>query len=132
MNDVKTSAERLRRLYGGESYYTVYGCEPTLHGHQQRDERKILDTALPLWDDTPINEGWLRSVGFVGGNKWPNGFGYMELEAGPNTITVSEPIDGTEEWLVGGERIPHCLMPETRGDVRQVFRKLGITLKEPA
>lgn len=85
---------------------------------------------VPADSDVAIDENFLLSLGFTSGHSWPNKFTYMEFDNGPSTITVCEPVDGTEEWCVGGERIPHDLMPETRGDARYLFLKLGITLKE--
>ena len=46
MSDVRAAAERLRRIYAGEAYYTVYGCNYLQGRHQERDERLLIDAYL--------------------------------------------------------------------------------------
>lgn len=79
----------------------------------------------PADDDEPIDEEFLRSVGFVDIDK--------------NTLQFDRdlPVDvwhggvmAEAEWSVGGERIPHELMPSTRGDLRRLASALGIELRE--
>jgi len=84
----------------------------------------------PADEDEAITEEWLRSVGFV--KDWmKNQIQFLEYENGSSTVRVHGEVDGTEEWLVGMERVPHDLMPNSRGEVRQLFRKLNIPLQEP-
>lgn len=83
-------------------------------------------------DAKPVDEEWLKSVGFRD-STYPNGFGYMWLRTtGELELTVSKPRDRAtweqEEWICEGERVPHNLMPETRGDVRRLLTALGVNL----
>jgi hypothetical protein len=64
-DDVQAAAERLRRLYNAnDSYAEVYGVEQTGAGLQQRDEQAVVAAYLALHDPTPLDETWLRAVGF--------------------------------------------------------------------
>jgi hypothetical protein len=119
--EVRAAAERLARFYGGETYYTVWGCEPTMHGHQQRDERKVLDACLPWFDETPIDEAWLGSVGF----EWDD-----ELEEYVALGNESLPLtfdNVLQRWMFGGAKVS---APRTRGDVRRLCSALSIQLKD--
>ena len=121
MNNVKAAAERLRRLYAGVPYRVVYKCEQTLGGHQQRDERKVLDAVMPWLDEQSVDEAWLRAVGFVETSDWSDG---------PQLGIVS--ITGDEVWLDDGNSgIKRACKVKTRGDVRRLCACLGITLEEP-
>lgn len=138
-DELRAAAERVRRLGAGENYSSVYGCEMTMGGHMQRDERKIVDAYLALFradDEQPIDETWLRSVG----GKRPMTpardtclvLGCFRTGACPPDgiypISYYKTPKGEPNWMVFGNVIKS---PETRGDLRLLARALGITLKEP-
>ena len=123
------AAERLRRLYGGESYYTIYGCHHTLGGEQHEDERKVINAYLAEHDPTPIDEAWLRGIGFdgpmfdmdrlalvLGRFRFTNYCGWNLWRAvGPGPAQI---------W----ERVVNDV--KTQGDFYRLAQCLGITLHE--
>lgn len=62
MSELHEAAERLHKLYGGASYRSVYRIEPTFCGHQQRDEREIVEAYLAEYDPTPLTADTFREV----------------------------------------------------------------------
>lgn len=99
-----------------------------------RDISLLADAMAAELDPTPVDEVWLRSVGF--GPIW----------AVNKMIGIVAKIDG-DEWALGTAddwpfdlyfdphgrcirtRIPS--QPKTRGDVRRLAAALGVPLKEP-
>ena len=116
--DVAKAAERLRRIWDGEKYRAVYGCEQTLGGHQAIDERKLVEAYLAEHDPTPIDEPWLRSVGIWTGEilfvNFADDDGYH--------LAINQDSYGIE-WVALGKVF------KTRGDVRRLAAALGIELK---
>jgi hypothetical protein len=125
------AAERLRRLYAGENYRTVYGTEPTGRGHQQRDEQLLIDAYLAENDETPIDKVWLWKIG---GSK----------EEHPDKVTFyrGEPLpiglwfvdDGWKAMLLSTRNFATCIVRglKTRGDWLRLAAALRIRLKPQA
>jgi hypothetical protein len=132
---VRESADRLRRIKGGESFGNVYGVSyethDTPHGavtffapivleHYLSDERSVIAAFLaehPADEDealsTPAAIDWLDSLSRVGGDL--------------SMFTVRACDDGMH--LVSGDWVsPHVA---TKGDVRRLAAVLGIDLQEP-
>lgn len=64
-DELKAAAERLRRLAANEPWANVYGSAvPPYYQHQSADEQRLIAAWLALHDETPIDEAWLKSVGF--------------------------------------------------------------------
>ncbi len=92
-------------------------------------------------DETEIDWPWLASVAEMHRDEgyWdvpPSGDVWWEIGA----ITFScEPRDMDEddremvamEWQIDGETLPDMLVPETRGHLRALCRRLGAKLKGP-
>lgn len=144
MKAIELAIERLRRLYAGvESYHEVYGCPPTGLGHQQRDERLVLDYVIaehPADDAEPVTEEWLRSVGAVDD---PAAAGSVPLEMhldftiGGRTHQMRFARDVFTERIGSWSLLPSVgagrIWPQgreiTRGRVRRLCAALGIELK---
>ena len=123
------AAERLRRLYGGASYYTIYGCHHTLGGEQHEDERKVINAYLAERDPTPIDEAWLKSVG---GKKDDHPQKITFHRDDSMSIELWNANDGWKAMLVHSSQHQSCIVRglKTRGDVRRLAQCLGITLHE--
>jgi hypothetical protein len=125
-DDVQAAAERLRRLYNAnDSYAEVYGVEQTGAGLQQRDEQAVVAAYLALHDPTPLDETWLRAVGFVAveSDMGPRYHDHYEL----GKLNLWE-FNDTGEWLVNGA---DWMGLRTRGALRMLCAALGIDLREP-
>ena len=115
--DVRKAAERLRRVYGEESQWSVYD------GHRDRasmlgsDEMTIAKAYLaehPADEAIEISEDWLRSVG---------------LRDNRMVIEFMKTNDGRWASRWHGWELPRL---KTRGQVRNLCAALGVELKEPA
>ena len=127
--ELRAAMERLRRIEAGESYYEVYGCQPTGHGHMQRDERKLVDAFMaehPADDDETVTEEWLGRVGGVKSSEYAKAF----RRAGSDDLYFF--YAGRNPFQSGLTRFFKMPVVETRGDVRRLCVALGIELKEPA
>jgi hypothetical protein len=127
-DSVQAAAERLRRLYNAnDSYAEVYGVEQTGAGLQQRDEQAVVAAYLALHDPTPLDETWLRAVGFevdVRDGRAPSMF--------LDRLRISLKWKQWTTWLKTGvnDWITMSVVA-TRGDVRRLCDALGVTLSEP-
>lgn len=86
--------------------------------------------------DQPVDEAWLRSVGFVGDDQWRVASGPTE-ESGPHLCFAFVPVEGDEEtpraWIQHYHPVKYgreCAnipipMPVTRGDVRRLLAALA-------
>jgi hypothetical protein len=138
MSDVREAAERLREyaeLIVGSVTKTV---EPNSTGYEVNngpvhwglmEPYELAAAYLAEHDETPIDEAWLRSVGFErDGRELCLFFKYDCCRA--SEIVVHSDYG----WKVGGGSVNHqSLMtlhniPKTRGDVRRLCSALGIEL----
>lgn len=135
-NDLRAAAERLRRIYAGESYQSVYGVEWIGGGFQQRDEQDIVEhflaTTRPDDGEEPTAD-WLRQVGFQSCIV----FDRLEIPArfkdGNPVVWLWHDPDGEIGWS-SEESGAALLFPAgsvwTRGQLRDLCRALQIELKE--
>ena len=66
-SELRAACERLRRLYGGEDYHSIYNVRPSEHGYQKIDEQMIVNAYLatvPVDDGEFADDDWLESIGF--------------------------------------------------------------------
>jgi len=124
-SEVKAAVERARGFFSGNL--------PSLC----HDDYKTLASAYlsshHADSETPIDEEWLRSVGFTGDDydmPMPSHAGYpgdlSMMTSGWAFITQYEKFDGEDDDSCVQVR---C---KTRGDVRRLCAALGIELKEKA
>jgi hypothetical protein len=83
----------------------------------------------PADEDTPIDSGWLKEIGFYG---YPNG---TDLKIGnyPKGNCLSRMIGERDKytiWAVNSGWLADGAEPRTRGDLRRLCAALGIELKE--
>jgi hypothetical protein len=140
-NDVQAAAERLRRLYNAnDSYAEVYGVEQTGAGLQQRDEQAVVAAYLALHDPTPLDEAWLKAVGFKRVRTTGDVSAYR---TGPQhaSLHVVSGYGGKDWWAMvvkfpadiqsDAGKYPHFdKRLSTRGDVRRLCAALGIDLTD--
>lgn len=124
MNSIQQAAERLRQFYRGDDFPREYR-----DFDRDADRKLIIDAYLAEHDPTPLDERWLRSVGFDGGEI------RMPLKK-DGTLYVNDCGDAEIELPCDSrKRDKHIVTMgdvRTRGDVRRLAAALGITLKEPA
>lgn len=119
MTSIQSAAERLRREYAGDDAYDFDGGS-----QQSMDEAALARAYLAEHDPAPIDETWLRSVGFedrMGGDLWLGDIVHWRRHSGE---VVVQPVQ-LPVWrgVVRGH-------PKTRGQLRTLCRALGIPLKE--
>lgn len=124
MNAIRQVADRLRRHR--ESWSEEYR-----NTQQGSDESTLADFALPLLDETAIDEVWLKSIGFVFPAKVRGcqQHCYAPLLPGAATSRMHCGVrsDGTVFVYVSTVDCPHI---KTRGELRLLCLGLGITLQE--
>ena len=122
---IREAAERLRRMrkesyeFDGGYPATDEGRRQSLHDHVALAEAYLSEHRAD--DHLPVDEAWLRSVGF--GQKWGDPLRYsggeIDMTWKDDRMSLAWRSD---EW---------CDLPgKTRGDVRNLAKALGITLKE--
>lgn len=86
----------------------------------------------PADDDLPIDEAWLRSIGFVDAD--PLRFALLELQVSDRPAFILIEDDLTAGFAIGGTSDPsYTHVGEgvmTRGQMRVLCRGLGAELKE--
>ena len=159
--EARAAIERLRRHEAGEPMLEIYcprkqGEEwthmaPTIAYEQLQDDRVIAARELlriaPLFDryadETPIDEAWLRSVGFLPDGEDTGEFARKIWSAGETEDYGTDPamhivwstIDDSC-WLEAYDRDGKSLAVieldgiKTRGQLRRLTDALGIELKE--
>lgn len=132
MSDVQSAAERLRRVQQGETLKAVYSNPhwAAATNYQLAHECDMAEVALaylaehPADSELPIDEEWLRSVGFEAFDE--HGSGWFKDSPGGST-RVSIGYRG--QWLVNGNEMEYAAQPKTRGDLRRLCFALGVELK---
>lgn len=86
---------------------------------------KLKDAYLAEYDDTPIDETWLKTIGFVEGTDGT--LDHLTIgdpsEVLPHTLTTYPEINS---WVYGCCSI---IAPSNRGQLRRLCKSLGIQLK---
>lgn len=108
MTDIKAAAERLRRM-----------------ANEGSDAWTLARWALPLLEETPIDEAWLMSAGFE--QLDDKGSGCFRQSADGCT-QISWGYRG--QWLVNRVELDEAAQPNTRGALRRLAMALEITLNE--
>ncbi len=122
MTAISEAAERLRDHESGGDPYPFDGG-----AMQMGDERELAKWALTLLDPTPIDDEWLRAVGF----KWHDkSVAYWLMH---HRLIVAVRLSG--QWWMEFDatysgRVGTYNDLKTRGDVRMVCRSLHIKLSE--
>jgi hypothetical protein len=128
MNDVQAAAERIRRFKAGKDAMADIWPEFDNTDLGRRIDYATLARAyLALHDPTPLDEAWLKAVGFevdVRDGKAPSMF--------LDRLRISLKWKQWTTWLKTGvnDWITMSVVA-TRGDVRRLCDALGVTLSEP-
>lgn len=103
--------------------------KPSVNNRYDNEALKLANWALPLLDETPITEEWLRSVSRSPEGKTHFYFGDEE------SLRMFVYLSGEGNWcaIVGSDarRVPYAsggFQIKTRGIVRQLASALGIQL----
>lgn len=144
MSDLQAATDRLRRINSGESYADVYGepgqrLSPSSLNQYDCDQYTVDNAWLAEHDDTPIDEEWLRSVGFEGNI----GEVRLAIESGMDLDSDDEMKSARmhhlrtlpgQPWSFDGWegrfRTHIKCNPKTRGQLRRLAAALGIALQE--
>ena len=133
MSEVSKAAERLSKN-GYSSTIELDAAGPTgfviVNGGTWDDVTDLADWALPLLDETAIDNAWLESAGFeCMGEALMYGYllgGLSSFAVHPTPVSEATWTFKTREGMVAD--VPP---PKTRGAVRMLCLSLGITLTEP-
>lgn len=158
--ELRKAAERLRKHYQviagsapeSESPYAIKcGVRPGAIapptpriifavGELGVDEELLSRAWLAERDSTPIDESWLRSIGFVDRGKFALSLKVNDEEACTFALSCSDFQNIPCPWEIWNELDDNTpsegaglpCQPETRGHVRRLAAALGIALKEPS
>lgn len=132
--EVKAAAETIRDLSGdvadclggGMPHDTLTYRGSLLHELCQAalTVKKAYLELVPADSELPIDEAWLRSVGF---SEFVDDSGWFR-ESKCSEVYVSRGYRG--QWLVNGQELPEEAQPTTRGQLRLLCRALSIPLAE--
>ena len=113
LTELSEAAERLREYNASSSY----SPDPYNDGSELDVDRMVLADAYldfhPPDSDVPIDEEWLR----IACRKCPGGISTLRVGASQIVVVIRRLVGVSKRF-------------ETRGDVRQLFRALGIELTE--
>lgn len=113
--------ERVRRIKNGESYRNVYGEKEWMNSRLDDDRSLLADAYLAEHCDTPIDEAWLRSIGFV---RYTDESEAVYLPQDGRNPVVGRTHHGA--WVINGTFIGTTIT--TRGQLLRLLSALGIPL----
>jgi hypothetical protein len=122
-DELRAARERLRRYGHGDTRVYEYPLEPHMTDLDkvERDRRIVVAADLAAHDPTPVDEAWLRTVGFHA-----DGVHLVLRDWGPDhngTVQVYQ----CKAWFLNGSAINRAA---TRGHVRRLLAALGVTFQE--